>query len=54
METKRILRTTVDLPIELNEKLKAEATPNKRSRHAQIIYILEIFFAEKSKEVKKK
>ncbi len=43
-ETKEIVRTTIDLPVSLNEKLCAEAEKSKRSRHSQMIVALEKFF----------
>lgn len=43
-ETKQIVRTTIELPAQLNEKLIAEARRAKRSRHAQMIFALEKFF----------
>lgn len=51
---KEIIRTTLDIPLELNEKLKAEATANKRSRHGHILFLVEQHFEEtKQKGVKK-
>ena len=44
METKEIVRTTIDLPVELNRKLIAEAEKAKRSRHSQMLIALEKFF----------
>ena len=38
---KESVRTTIDLPAALNEKLIAEAEKAKRSRHAEMIYLLE-------------
>lgn len=43
-EAKQFVRTTIDLPARLNEKLMREAEKNKRSRHAQMIVALEQFF----------
>ena len=46
METteRNVVSLTLHLPSELSEKLIAAAKPEKRSRHAQIIYALEKFF----------
>ena len=44
-ETKEIVRTTIDLPNELNEKLLQKCELSKRSRHAEILFILEKSFA---------
>lgn len=46
METLKteIVRTTIDLPAELNAKLVREAGRKKRSRHAQMLIALEKFF----------
>lgn len=42
LETKPdVVRTTIDIPAELNERLVREAKAEKRSRHRQIIYLLE-------------
>ena len=43
METKtaEIVRTTIDLPIELNKKLLDLCEKTKRSRHAEMLFILE-------------
>lgn len=41
---KEIYRTTIDLPVALNEKLLRECEKTKRSRHAEMIYLLEKFF----------
>jgi len=43
-ETKEIVRTTIDLPLALNEKLMREAEKTKRSRHSQMLIALEKFF----------
>ncbi|MDQ3750439.1 MAG: hypothetical protein M3367_15700 [Acidobacteriota bacterium] len=43
-ETKEIVRTTIDLPVALNEKLMHEAEKTKRSRHSQMLIALEKFF----------
>jgi hypothetical protein len=57
------VRFTLDVPIELNKKLVAEAKAEKRSRHKQILIILERVFengngsfgqnGEKQKEAEK-
>jgi predicted transcriptional regulator len=44
VETKETVRTTIDLPVDLHEKLCAEAGREKRSRHSQMVYALEKFF----------
>ena len=46
METKRaeIVRTTIDLPVELNEKLLRRTEQTKRSRHAEMLFLLEKSF----------
>ncbi|MBX7173910.1 MAG: hypothetical protein K1X72_23270 [Pyrinomonadaceae bacterium] len=41
------------LPIDLDRKLKREAETQQRKRHAQIIFILENFFANKPTEKEK-
>lgn len=43
-ETKEIVRTTIDLPQDLNEKLLVLCQKTKRSRHAQMLFVLEKFF----------
>ena len=43
-ETKEIVRTTIDLPVSLNEKLIDAAEKAKRSRHSQMLIALEKFF----------
>ena len=43
-ETKEIVRTTIDLPLELNEKLLQLCRKTKRSRHAEMLFVLEKFF----------
>ena len=40
-KTAEIVRTTIDLPIELNAKLLRECEKTKRSRHAEMLFILE-------------
>lgn len=52
-ETKKAVRTTIDLPLELHEKLAAEAEKEKRSRHAQMLVALERFFDAGEKEKRK-
>ncbi len=46
METLKteIVRTTIDLPAELNRKLLRNCRTTKRSRHAEMIYLLEKSF----------
>lgn len=46
METKQaeIVRTTIDLPVALNEKLLALCEKTKRSRHAEMVFLLEKSF----------
>lgn len=47
METKqaaRVVRTTIDLPAALNEKLMRDCEKSKRSRHAEMLYRLEKSF----------
>lgn len=43
-ETREFVRTTIELPAALNEKLSAAAKRAKRSRHAQMLIALERFF----------
>ena len=43
-EKKEIVRTTIDLPLSLNEKLLVEAEKFRRSRHSQMLIALEKFF----------
>lgn len=49
-----IVRTTIDLPIALNEKLLKSCAETKRSRHAEMIFILEKFFENEEKRIGKK
>ncbi len=42
--TTESVRFTLDVPSELNKKLVSEAVKEKRSRHAQILMILENSF----------
>jgi predicted transcriptional regulator len=44
VKEKEIVRTTIELPAALNEKLLIEAERAKRSRHAQMLIALEKFF----------
>lgn len=46
MEVKQteIIRTTIDLPVALNEKLLRRCEETKRSRHAEMVFLLENFF----------
>ena len=39
-----IVRTTIDLPVGLNEKLLRECEQTKRSRHAEMLFLLEKSF----------
>ena len=41
---KEFVRTTIDLPIALNEKLTDAARKNMRSRHSEMLVALEKFF----------
>lgn len=58
METRQItrttnpalIRTTIDLTPVLDKRLKAEAELNKRSRHAQMLFILEDWLRAKEEE----
>ncbi len=50
---KEFVRTTVDLPNDLNAKLCAEAEKEKRSRHAQIIYALGKYFEPRNESGKR-
>lgn len=43
-QAKQIVRTSIDLPAELNRKLLDETGKTKRSRHAEMIYRLEKSF----------
>lgn len=43
-QTKEIVRTTIDLPLELNERLLKLCEKTKRSRHAEMLFVLEKFF----------
>lgn len=52
-ETKEIVRTTIDLPLELNEKLLALCGKTKRSRHAEMLFLLEKSFETPSANGKK-
>lgn len=52
-EVKQTVRTTIDLPSELNAKLCAEAEKTKRSRHSQMLIALEKFFETASANGKK-
>ena len=45
-EAKESVRTTIDLPAGLNEKLLKESETAKRSRHAEMIYRLERSFEQ--------
>jgi hypothetical protein len=42
-EKRAIVRTTLELPIELHASLKAAAERDRRSLHQELIYILEKF-----------
>lgn len=52
-ETKEIVRTTIDLPVWLNEKLVVEADKEKRSRHSQMLIAIEKFFETPNENGKK-
>ena len=39
-----IVRTTINLPAELNQKLLDAMEKSRRSRHAEMVYALEKFF----------
>lgn len=56
MEAKQteIVRTTIDLPIALNGKLLKSCAETKRSRHAEMLFILEKFFENEEKRIGKK
>lgn len=54
METKEIVRTTIDLPLELNEKLLQRCEQSKRSRHAEMLFLLEKSFETNGKKEKAK
>jgi len=43
-EAKEFVRTTIDLPIALNEKLTLAAKLNLRSRHSEMLIALEKVF----------
>lgn len=51
---KESLSILLKISPELNEKLKNEGQRKSRKRHAQIIYILESFFAERELKGSKK
>ena len=55
METLKteIVRTTIDLPAELNRKLLRNCEKTKRSRHAEMIYLLEQSFETVSENGKR-
>ena len=60
METEKacVVRTTIDLPAALNAKLLRNCEKTKRSRHAEMIYLLEKSFetpadAKAKKEAKR-
>lgn len=48
-ETKQTTNVLLTLPESLNEKLQRQAKMENRSRHAQIIFILEKYFIEQLK-----
>ncbi len=52
-EKKEIVRTTIDLPLLLNQKLLAEAEKFRRSRHSQMLVALEKFFETPNSSGKK-
>lgn len=43
-ETKETVRTTIELPANLNANLLRRCEKTKRSRHAEMIYLLEKSF----------
>ena len=43
-KSSEIVRTTIDLPAALNEKLLRLCEKTKRSRHAEMLFVLEKFF----------
>jgi len=47
------VRTTIDLPAELNAKLLRNCEKTKRSRHSEMIYLLEKSFETTSGNAKK-
>jgi hypothetical protein len=49
METKTKINLSLKIPLDLNERIIAEAEKEKRSRHSQIIYSLEKLFAKNGK-----
>lgn len=55
METvvKETTNVLLKLPEKLNEKLKRQAKSENRSRHAQIIFILESYFNQTSTKRRK-
>lgn len=52
METKEgvreVVRTTIDLPADLNRKLLQRCETTKRSRHAEMVFLLEKNFDAQS------
>lgn len=44
MAKKEFVRTTIDLPNDLNKKLLHEADKENRSRHLQMLYSIEKYF----------
>lgn len=55
METKtnENVRTTIELPAELNEKLLQRCGETKRSRHAEMVFLLEKSFEQTNGNGKK-
>ncbi len=43
-KSSEIVRTTIDLPATLNEKLLRRCAETKRSRHAEMVFLLEKSF----------
>ncbi len=52
-EIKEIFRTTIDLPADLNTKLLQRCEETKRSRHAEMVYLLEKSFEQPNGNGKK-
>lgn len=43
----KTIQTTIDLPDELHKKIAVEAKRQGRSRHQQMLFVLDKFFKEK-------
>jgi len=52
-ETKEIFRTTIDLPADLNTKLLQRCETTRRSRHAEMVFLLEKVFEQPNGNGKK-